>query len=124
MAAGDEGAVREGESRRFRAIVSGDLAGFRELAHPGLTYTHSSGNVDTLDSFLAKCESAFFVYHRIEHRTDSVTVVGDTAVVTGAASVDMTAGGTPRELANRTLGVWVRVHGQWRLLAHQATARR
>ncbi|GGP00735.1 nuclear transport factor 2 family protein [Wenjunlia tyrosinilytica] len=124
MAAADEEAVRELENRRFRAIVEGDLADFRDLAHPDLAYTHSSGTLDTLDSFVEKCESAFFVYHHIDHITDSVTVVGDTAVVIGDMCVDMTAGGMRRELANRSLGVWVRVEGEWKVLAHQATAKR
>ncbi|NJQ14645.1 nuclear transport factor 2 family protein [Streptomyces bohaiensis] len=124
MAVSDEQAVRELEGRRFRAIMEGDLAAFRNLAHPDLTYTHSSGALDTLESFLEKCESAYFVYHRIDHVTGSATVVGDTAVVVGDMRVDMTAGGTRRELSNRSLGVWVRMEGKWRILAHQATAKR
>jgi len=124
MTAADEQVVRELEKRRFRSIVEGDLADFRDLAHPDLSYTHSSGTLDTLHSFVEKCESAYFVYHRIEHVTDGVTVVGDTAVVTGDMRVDMTAGGTRMELANRSLGVWVRVEGEWKVLAHQATAKR
>ncbi|WP_229913626.1 nuclear transport factor 2 family protein [Streptomyces capitiformicae] len=116
--------IRELERRRFRVIVERDFDGFAELAHPDLSYTHSSGTLDTLDSFVGKCESAYFVYHRIDHVVDSVTVVGDTAVVIGEMRVSMSAGGIRRQLDNRSLGVWARADGTWKLLAHQATAKR
>ncbi|MDN3060088.1 nuclear transport factor 2 family protein [Streptomyces sp. SRF1] len=123
MTAADADVVRELERRRFRAIVQRDFDGFAELAHPELSYTHSSGTLDTLESFVGKCESTYFVYHRIEHVIDSVTVAGDTAVVVGEMRVHMTAGGMRRRLDNRSLGVWARVDGTWKLLAHQATAK-
>ncbi|MCX2926902.1 nuclear transport factor 2 family protein [Streptomyces sp. NEAU-W12] len=123
MTAADADVVRELERRRFHAIVERDFDGFAELVHPELSYTHSSGTLDTLGSFVGKCESAYFVYHRIEHVVDSVTVAGDTAVVVGEMRVHMTAGGVRRRLDNRSLGVWARIDGTWKLLAHQATAK-
>ncbi|MGW7576473.1 nuclear transport factor 2 family protein [Streptomyces sp. NPDC054765] len=116
--------VRAGENRRFDAIVARDFGSFAQLAHPGLAYTHSNGAVDTLDSYLAKCESGFYVYHRIAHPVDALTVVGDTAVVIGEMHADMTAGGVRRTLANRSLAVWARTDGRWKFLAYQATVKR
>ncbi|WP_240468028.1 nuclear transport factor 2 family protein [Streptomyces dangxiongensis] len=124
MTATDADVICELEKRRFETIVERDFHGFADLAHPELAYTHSSGTLDTLDSFIEKCESTYYAYHRIDHLVESVTVVGDTAVVIGEMRVDMTAGGTRRELVNRSLGVWARVDGTWRFLAHQATAKR
>lgn len=123
MPAADTEAVRELEQRRFTTLVEGDLAAFRALAHPALAYTHSSGTLDTLDSFVEKCASGYFRYHRIDHRIHGVTVVGDAAVVVGEMRVDLTANGKRLQLLNRSLGVWAREDGGWRLLAHQATAR-
>ncbi|MEV5432009.1 nuclear transport factor 2 family protein [Streptomyces sp. NPDC052701] len=123
MTATDVHTVRELEKRRFDSIAEHDLEGFSDLAHPDLAYTHSSGTVDTLDSFIEKCGSGHYVYHRIDHLVERVTVAGDTAVVIGEMHVDMTARGVRRKLANRSLGVWARVGGAWKLLAHQATAR-
>ncbi|GAA2255829.1 hypothetical protein GCM10010145_25040 [Streptomyces ruber] len=121
----DADVVRELEERRFRAVVERDLDDFAGLAHPDLAYIHSSGTVDTLESFVAKCESGYFVYQRIDHLVDKVSVVGDTAVVIGHMRVNMTAGGIRRQLENRALGVWARgADGTWKLLAHQATAKR
>ncbi|MFC8450656.1 nuclear transport factor 2 family protein [Kitasatospora sp. NPDC057223] len=121
MTVTDAEEIRTLENRRFEALVAGDLGGFTELAHPDLTFTHSSGTLDTLESYLAKCASGFFVYHWIEHPIDTITVIGDTAVVIGGMRADLAVNGVHRLLDNRSLAVWTRVDGRWRFLAYQAT---
>jgi ketosteroid isomerase-like protein len=116
-----EATIRALEDARYDAVVRGDIAAFAELAHPELTYTHSNGSVDTLDSYREKLESGFYDYHRIDHPIDRIVVEGDTALVIGEMHADITAGGTRKTLANRALAVWVRVAGAWRLLAYQPT---
>jgi 3-hydroxyisobutyrate dehydrogenase-like beta-hydroxyacid dehydrogenase/ketosteroid isomerase-like protein len=116
-----EATIRALEDARYDAVVRGDIPAFAELAHPELTYTHSNGGVDTLDSYREKLESGFYVYHRIDHPIDRIVVEGDTALVVGEMHADITAGGTRKTLANRALAVWVRVGGAWRLLAYQPT---
>lgn len=119
----DADEIHELEKRRFRAITDRDLDSFVELAHPDLTYTHSSGNTDSLESYLAKCRTGSYVYHWIDHPVDSVIVVGDTAIVVGEMSAELTIKGVRRRLDNRSMAVWVRLHGAWKLLAYQATAK-
>ena len=116
-----EATIRALEDARYDAVVRGDIAAFVELAHPDLTYTHSTGTVDTLDSYREKLESGSYDYHRVDHPIDRIVVVGDTALVIGEMHADITAGGTRKTLANRALAVWVRVDGAWRLLAYQPT---
>lgn len=118
---GPEATIRALEDARYDAVVRGDIAAFVELAHPDLTYTHSTGSVDTLDSYREKLESGFYDYHRIDHPIDRIVVVGDTALVIGEMHADITAGGIRKTLANRALAVWVRVDEGWRLLAYQPT---
>ncbi|MCX4703209.1 nuclear transport factor 2 family protein [Streptomyces sp. NBC_01373] len=123
MSTDDADIIRALESRRFDAIVARDFDTFAELAHPGLAYTHSNGALDTLSSYLDKCKSGFYVYHRIDHPIDAITVVGDTAVVIGEMNADLTAGGVRKELANRSLAVWTRANGAWKFLAYQPTVK-
>ncbi|WP_433559602.1 NAD(P)-binding domain-containing protein [Pseudonocardia xinjiangensis] len=113
--------IRELEDRRYDAIVAGDFDGFAKLAHPDLAYTHSTGDTDTLESYLEKCRAGFYDYHRIDHPVDRITVVGDTAIVVGEMNADLTAGGVQKTLANRCLAVWVRSGGDWKLLGYQPT---
>ncbi len=113
--------IRELEDRRYAAVVAGDFDTFAALAHPELAYTHSNGELDDLPSYLAKCRSGHYVYHRIEHPVERIVVAGDTAVVVGEMHADLTAGGVRKTLANRSLAVWTRTGSGWRLLAFQPT---
>ncbi|MFI7097337.1 nuclear transport factor 2 family protein [Streptomyces lydicus] len=123
MTSTDAHSIHALERRRFESITEHDVDGFVDLAHPDLTYTHSSGTLDTLDSFVEKCKNNHYEYHRIDLLIEGVTVAGDTAVVISEMHADMTVGGIGRKLKNRSLGVWTRVAGTWKLLAHQATAK-
>jgi uncharacterized protein (TIGR02246 family) len=116
--------VRALEDQRYAAVVAGDFDAFAALAHPQLAYTHSNGELDDLASYLAKCRSGHYVYHRINHPVDRIVVTGDTAAVIGEMHAELTAGGVRKSLANRSLAVWVRTDGDWRLLAYQPTVLR
>ena len=116
-----ETTIRALEDERYEAVLRGDFDAFAALAHPELTYTHSNGAVDSLDSYREKVENGFYLYHRIDHPVDKVVVSGDTALVVGEMHADITAGGTRKTLANRALAVWVRADDRWRLLAYQPT---
>ncbi|MGW4830127.1 nuclear transport factor 2 family protein [Amycolatopsis japonica] len=122
MTSGDvESTIRSLEDARYEAVIAGDFAAFAAHAHPELAYTHSNAVTDTLESYLDKLRSGFYVYHRIDHPVDRITVAGDTAAVVGQMHADITAGGTRKTLANRSLAVWVREDERWLLLAYQPT---
>lgn len=116
-----ESTIRILEDDRYAAVVRGDVDAFAALAHPALTYTHSDGAVDSLDSYRKKIESGYYVYHRISHPIDEIVVSGDTALVVGEMDADITAGGTRKTLRNRALAVWVRPDDRWLLIAYQPT---
>ncbi|WP_278264372.1 nuclear transport factor 2 family protein [Nocardia sp. AG03] len=116
-----ESTIRALEDTRYAAVLAGDIDGFTDLVHPDLVYTHSNAVVDTLDSYLDKLRSGFYVYHDIEHPIDRIVVVGDVAVVAGEMNAEITAGGVRKRLRNRAQAVWVRHDGRWLLLAYGPT---
>ncbi|MGV0739698.1 nuclear transport factor 2 family protein [Mycobacterium syngnathidarum] len=116
-----ETTIRDLEEARYAAVVAGDFDRFAALAHPQLAYTHSNGVTDTLESYLAKCRSGFYVYKRIDHPVDFVTIVDDIALVVGEMNAEIVAGGAEKVLANRALAVWKNTTEGWRLLAYQPT---
>jgi ketosteroid isomerase-like protein len=116
-----ESTIRSLEDARYAAVIAGDVDAFAAHAHPDLAYTHSNAVTDTLESYVDKLRSRFYVYHRIDHPVDRILVSGDTAVVVGEMLADITAGGTRKTLANKALAVWVREDGRWLLLAYQPT---
>jgi hypothetical protein len=120
----DEGAVRavlDAEERRYRAMLDADLVALDELCADELSYAHSSGVRDTKATYLEKVRSGYYVYRRIDHPTERVEVVGDTAIVVGRMTADLTVAGTERTIDNLALAVWARTAAGWRLLAYAPT---
>lgn len=111
------------EDERYRALIVGDWDSFAALCHPDLAYTHSSGTVDTLGSYLDKLRQGFYVYRAIEHPVTRIVVAGDTAMIVGQMYADLCVGGTDKRLANNATAIWVRGSAGWRLLSYQATPR-
>jgi hypothetical protein len=115
--------VLAAEDRRYRAMQDADLTALEELCADGLSYAHSSGARDTRSEYLAKLRSGYYVYQRIDHPVERIEVVGDTAIVVGRMTAEVTVQGTPKTIDNLALAVWTRVSGTWQLLAYAPTPR-
>ena len=121
MTTDDARAVLTAEDRRYRAMVEADLATLDLLLDDRVSYAHSSGVRDTKAEYLEKVRSGYYVYRRIDHPVERVEVVGDTAIVVGRMTADLTVDGTPKVIDNLALAVWTRTAGDWRLLAYAPT---
>ena len=115
--------IRELEDRRYAAVVAGDFNDFAAVCHLDLIYTHSNGVTDTLESYLEKCRSGFYVYHEIDHPVSKIVITGGVALVSGEMNAELTAGGTRKQLRNSCLAVWVREGDTWKLIGYQPTPR-
>lgn len=115
--------IVELEDQRFDAMVDRDFDKFESLAHPEMMYTHSNGATDSLESYLQKCREGFYVYHRIDHPVGKVVVSGDTAVVLGSMTADITVNGNAKKLDSASIAVWARTDDGWKFLAYQPTPR-
>jgi ketosteroid isomerase-like protein len=111
-------AVLDAEDRRYRAMLEADLPTLDELCSDQLSYAHSSGVRDTKAEYLEKVRNGYYDYKRIDHPVERVEVVGDTAIVVGRMTADLTVQGTPKTIDNLALAVWTRTGGEWRLLAY------
>jgi hypothetical protein len=111
------------EDKRYTAALQQDYRTLESLCHPELVYGHTAGNRDSRDTWLAKLRSGALRYHRIEHPVESVILLGDTALVSGAMNADLTVSGTTKTLSNSCLAVWTRITGAWKFIAYQPTPR-
>src|SRR4051812_34710936 len=102
-------------------MIDGDLATMDRLCADELSYAHSSGVQDTKAEYFEKVRSGYYDYHRIDHPVERVEVLGDTAIVVGRMTCDLTVGGTPKTIDNLALAVWSRASGEWRLLGYAPT---
>jgi hypothetical protein len=113
--------VLAAEDRRYQALLGPDLSTLEKLFHDRLSYAHSSGVRDTKAEYLAKIENGYYVYQRVDHTVERVDAVGDTVVVIGRMTADLTVEGTPKTIDNLALAVWTRDTGEWQLLAYAST---
>jgi hypothetical protein len=113
--------VLAAEDERYLAMAEGDLQTLDRLLADEVSYAHSSGVRDTKEQYFAKLRSGYYDYHRIDHPVERVEVVGDTAIVVGRMTADLSVDGTRKTIDNLSLAVWTRTAQGWRLLAYAPT---
>src|SRR4051812_14561679 len=112
----EERAVLDAEDRRYQAMIDADLETMDRLCADELSYAHSSGARDTKQEYFEKVRSGYYDYHSIDHPVERVEVVGDTAIVVGRMTADLTVQGTRKTIDNLALAVWAKDVGDWRVL--------
>ncbi len=82
-------AIRALEERRFAASPAATPRRFAVILSDDLTYTHSSGQLETKGQFLESIRSGAIQYTAILPESLDVRLYGDTAVVTGKGTFDV-----------------------------------
>ena len=117
----DADEVLAGEDERYAAMVDGDLDALDRLLADEVSYAHSSGVRDTKEQYVAKVRSGYYDYHSIDHPVERVEVLGDTAIVVGRMTADLTSGGVRKNIDCLAIAVWTRGGSGWRLLGYAPT---
>jgi hypothetical protein len=108
------------EQRRFKAMCDGDAAALGALLHDGLTYTHSSGTVDSKESYTRGIREKLWDYQGIEASDAKVSIHGGAALVHCRLRIDVKVGGVPKIVESVALAVWVD-DGGWKCIAVHST---
>ena len=114
--------VRELEEQRYGAMLRADLATLDRLLDDGLTYTHSSGAVDTKASYLAGVRDKTWEYKTISRENERVVVRAGFALVFCRLRIELSVRGTPKKVDSHALAVWIQDGQQYRLLAVHSSA--
>ena len=114
--------VRELEEQRYGAMLRADLATLDRLLDDGLTYTHSSGAVDTKASYLAGVRDKTWEYKTILRGNERVVVRAGCALVFCRLRIELSVRGTPKKVDSNALAVWIQDGQQYRLLAVHSSA--
>lgn len=118
----DADTIRDLGWQLYRAMRDGDASALEVLFADEMFYLHSNAASDSKSALLAKIrDRELRCPDVLHHPDDDVIVDGDTAVATGQVTGTVHAGGTAITLHNRSLAVWRRRGGGWRLLAYQST---
>ena len=120
MTIDDETSVARAVEALRKAMLAADRAALSDLAADELIYGHTSGRTENKSQFIDGIVSGKSAFSEIELSDQTVRVVDNIALVhhimNGARS--NAPAGVKIKLA--ILSVWLRRHGQWKLVARQA----
>jgi uncharacterized protein (TIGR02246 family) len=119
---GFQGEIEQLQVRIDQAMLANDPVAMGRYLREDVTRTGPGGVTTNRAQWLAQVESGQIRYLSVRRCQTTIRRYHDTAVVTGLVDIEVMKPGTGRELEhNRTLRVYVREDGAWRLAAHQAT---
>ena len=108
------------EARRYEAMLAGDAEVLEGLLHPDLAYMHSTGELESRQSYLATLRAGSSSYKMIKYDEQTIRIHGDVGLVFHHLEAEVVFEGNPRHLDNRLLAVWVSDAGGWKMLALQS----
>lgn len=91
------------------------------VAHP-IRHRSRTQRTNAIDpsTYVGKLRTGTLRYHRIDHQSEKITVIG-TALVLLQATGDLTVNGVRKAMKCSALAVWVNESGSWKFIAHQPT---
>jgi ketosteroid isomerase-like protein len=116
-----EQTLRRIEGGVCEALVKGDTTALERLWADSYTLTPPNGMVISKADYIAMLKSGDVEYEILKPEDVKVQVYGDTAVVTGLATVKGKALGHTFDGRDRYLTVYVRRNRQWQQVATQAS---
>lgn len=111
------------ESQRRAAMVAGDLKTLDALLDDQATYVHSNGLVESKSEYLELIRLGAYQYTEVSQPEMTIRFVGDVALVTGRTILRvLLPDGGIKTVNGRSIVVWARVGGNWRMQFYQGTA--
>lgn len=109
--------VKAADKARIEAVLAGDKDKLNAILSDELRYAHSSGAVDTKQSFIDAVTSGKMKYTAIDYEEQNFTLPAPTiALMNGRVHLKVGA----MEASMSFLAVWRNENGQWRFLAWQS----
>ncbi|KAA2239320.1 nuclear transport factor 2 family protein [Chitinophaga agrisoli] len=116
----DEKAVTQAVENLRKAMVDADKAMLEKLTDARLSYGHSGGNLEDQATFVKQIVSGHSDFVTMDLTEQTVTIVGNTAIVRHKLAADTNDSGKPGTVHLRVMLVWAKEGGEWKLLGRQA----
>jgi len=116
-----ESEVLETQARRFQAMIDVDLEALENILSGDLTYTHTSGWMETKGEFLSSLSSQLIKYKSIRPTDIVIRIYDNTAVVTGISAMRIIYKENLLAFSIRFIEVYQKNQGNWQLVAWQAS---
>ena len=112
--------VLETRTRRFQAMMNVDLEALDTTLSGELTYTRTSGRMETKEEFLSSLRSQSITYKSIKPTDINIRIYDSTAVVTGISAMSIVFRDNPMAFSIRFIEVYHENAGNLQLVAWQA----
>jgi hypothetical protein len=103
-----------------KAMVDADEGVLNNLVSADLSYSHSSGLLDTKTSFISALVNKKSDFSSITITGQTIQIFGETAIVRHKLAGVTVDTGTPANVSLNVLLVWQKVKGGWTLIARHA----
>jgi hypothetical protein len=113
--------VKAAELQRFEAAQKVDLDLLGKLLGDDLTYTHSTGALQTKAQLLDDLKTGKLQFKKIEPGELQVRVFGAAALINGTAKFSVVSNGEAKDINLRFTDVWINRAGRWQMVAWQST---
>lgn len=113
--------VKQAELGWSSAILKNDLTQLDRILSDDLVYYHSSGLVDTKQTYMSNLQSAKFKYNFVDYEQMKIRAFGNTSVVNAKLRIKANDNGTPIDNLFLLTHVFVKQRGGWQLVSHQTT---
>jgi hypothetical protein len=113
--------VRQAQAARFQAMIDVDVDTLDTLLSDTLTYTHSTGTLDTKTQLIESLQSQTIRYLSIIPSDIQVRLYDDTAIITAVTAIRVQVGGQDIEASLRVTEIHKLTGEGWKLLAYQST---
>jgi len=118
--ANDNAALAQAIERFYNAIRDKNAAAFEPLLTQDVTYGHSSGRIEDKAQFIANVLNPKTTWKSIYGADQTNTFSGDTAISRHVMTGQNEREGKPGSASMKTMMVWQKQAGGWKLLARQA----
>jgi hypothetical protein len=119
----DEKNVIAAAERRAVALANADETELRRLMHPKMQWTTYRGDLLDRDAYIAGNTDGSLVWHEQRLEQPSVTVIGDTAVLTAIVIDVVDRDGNRETFRMHLTQTWVREGQEWKCIAGHAGPR-
>ena len=103
-----------------QAMIDADGNKLKELTSEGLSYGHSSGNVQNQAVFIEKIVNGQSDFVSMEFQNQTIEIVGDTAIVRHNLVAHTKDGGVDKDIKIGIMLIWQKQNNKWLLIARQA----
>lgn len=113
-------AVANAVNKLTAAMISGDRNELSAIVSDQLSYGHSGGHIEGKEEFVEKLASGKSDFVTINLTEQTIYVHGKTAIVRHNLDATTNDNGKPATVKLKVLLVFMKEHGDWKLLARQA----